>query len=171
VLYIGQVHTSVKTHHAPGGASKLSLAHPGTPKADAADSKAPATAPASDAKAAEGGSDVPPAQLKAIIDAVYRKGKVKDTFTKFTQNKGKTLGTDDLLAGLNGLGIGSFSYAPTLLSFALLLCPSRSVSDRCTVSVRCVCVCSVGQATTLMQRFAADKTAMSYPEFMKMMTA
>jgi len=128
----GAVHTSIKTHHAPGGASSMSLAHDSAAPPKTAEAKV-------DASANGGGDAVTQTQLKDIIAAVYRKGKVKDTFTKFTGNKGKVMSAQELKDGIMSLGINVFTDA---------------------------------QAASLMARFAADaKAGMTYPEFMKMMSA
>jgi len=81
-----RANTSVKVAQAPGGRSNILLGD-------------------DPSKASIGSEDVPSALRKEISDAVYRKGKIKDTFTKFTGNKGKTLTAAELKMGLYTLQV------------------------------------------------------------------
>jgi hypothetical protein len=77
--------TSVKVVQAPGGKSNISLGE--------------------EPKSTVGSDVVPLAVRKEISDAVYRKAKLKDTFTKFTGNRTKTLSAADFRSGLSTIGV------------------------------------------------------------------
>jgi len=81
-----KANTSVKVAQAPGGRSNIMLGD-------------------DPSKAGVGSEDVPSALRKEISEAIYRKGKIKDTFTKFTGNKTKTLAAADFKFGLSTLSV------------------------------------------------------------------
>jgi len=81
--------TSVKVAQAPGGTTQIVLG------SESADKKSIGT----------GAGEVLYNVRSEISTAIYRKGKLKDTFTKFTGNRTKTLASEDLRIGIASLGI------------------------------------------------------------------
>jgi hypothetical protein len=102
--------SSTKTSHAPGGNTSISIGDASTNTPSPAPSPsgrggAPASSDGSkDAKPSDD-TDLSNALLTEIASAINRKGKTKETFTRFTQNKGKTLQQEDLKQGVISLGI------------------------------------------------------------------
>jgi len=81
--------TSVRVAQAPGGTSQIQLG------SESGDKKS----------VGSGAGQVVYNVRSEISTAIYRKGKLKDTFTKFTGNRTKTLSSDDLRTGIASLGI------------------------------------------------------------------
>jgi len=93
--------TSVRTAQAPGGKSSLNLGSDApSPTAAAA---AAAAGKDDTTKGGDDGDDLSTALMNEISAAVYRKGKVKDTYNKLTQNRGKGLNAADLKDGMQNL--------------------------------------------------------------------
>jgi hypothetical protein len=97
-----EVRSSTRLHQAPGGTSQVNLG--GDTKPAPADSK-PAESSSSSASSSEGSDELSPSLLTEISSAIYRKGKLKATFDKFTANKSKFLNAADLKVGIVDLGI------------------------------------------------------------------
>jgi len=111
-----QTRSSTLTHFAPGGKTSISFGGDSAPDTTTkADTKTEAKVEVKvevKAEAVVGAVasttvvvEVSSEQRKEISIAVYGKGKLKDTFSKFNGNRSKTLTAEDLLSGVASVGI------------------------------------------------------------------
>jgi len=104
-----QVRTSTGgVRQRPGGETSINLSDSYTPTVKETPKEAPKESPKESPKEAAGpiAEDVVPDSLRASVsEAVYRKGKLKDTLSKWNQNRSKVLTSEDIFNGIKGCGV------------------------------------------------------------------